>query len=190
MKKSLTLKSMISIIACVAMVLLAGFTLAACCGEETNDNVTLTSTEKVVDFGGRTDWKNSDATVLTYLGDNNYEVSGEVATMSAEQGTAWGGIAEGSKYVILSIKMEVGSTILSGWRESADDTFAEGEGKDGDYDGVEGVKEYVLGLTNGKTALHADAPVWRIEVTSPVEEGSDETPTTVVYTIDFSAIYA
>ena len=188
MKKSLTLKTVLAIFACVAMILVAGLTLAAC-GEKTNDSVALTPTSKVVDFGNRQDWQNSDDVTLKYLGDNKYEVTGTPATMSAEQGAAYGGLTEGSKYVLLSIKMEVGSTIVSGWKttETADVAFGEGEGKDTTYDGVEGVKEYVLGLTNGEEALHADAPVWRIEITAPVEEG--ETATTTVYTIDFSAIY-
>ena len=188
MKKSVTIKSFLAIFACIAMILVAGITLAAC-GEKTNDNVVLTDTSKVVQFGGREDWQNSDDVTLKYLGDNKYEVTGTPATMSAEQGTAYGGLTEGSKYVLLSIKMEVGSTIVSGWKstETADVAFGEGEGKNTTYKGEEGVKEYVLGLSNGETPLHAENPVWRIEITSPVEEG--EQATTTVYTIDFSALY-
>ena len=52
MKKSVTIKSFLAIFACIAMILVAGITLAAC-GEKTNDNVVLTDTSKVVQFGGR-----------------------------------------------------------------------------------------------------------------------------------------
>ena len=81
------------------MILVAGITLAAC-GEKTNDNVVLTDTSKVVQFGGREDWKNSRDVSLKYLGDNKYEVTGTPSTMSAEQAAAYGGVTEGSKYVI------------------------------------------------------------------------------------------
>lgn len=185
--KSLTMKRFLSIFACVVMVLVGGVLLASCGGTKTNDNVVATPTDETVEFQGLTDWKNADDFKLTYLGDNNYKAEGSAAIMTAEQGEKWGSVAEGSKYVIISIKMETGATLLTGWRTSADEGFGEGEGSHKDYNGVEGKKEFVLGLTNGGTPLHTEDRVWRCEVTNPVEEG--ETSTTVVYTIDFSALF-
>ena len=184
--KSLSMKKVMSILACMVMVLVGGVLLASCGGTKTNNDVVATPTDKVVDFGGRTDWQNAEDLKLTYLGDNNYKAEGSAAIMSAEQGAAWG-CDEGSMYVILSIKMETGATLKTGWRTSADEEFGKGEGSNKDYSGTEGVKEFVLGLSNGSTPTHTENPVWRCEVTNPVEEG--ETPTTVVFTIDFSALY-
>lgn len=182
------MKKILSLMACMVMVLVGGVALAAC-GGKTNDTVTPTNTDKVVTFAGFDNWKNTDDFALKYLGDNKYEATGSAATMTAEQGQAWGSVAEGSKYVILSIKMETGATMVTGWRENADQGFGEGEGSNKTYSGTEGVKEFVLGLSNGETPLHAENPVWRIELKAPQAEGSTEASETVVYTIDFSALY-
>ena len=197
--KKLTLKSVLSIIACVAIVLVAGFALTACCGQDVNDDLFATKQETEINFAGRTDWKNADDFTITYEGESDgayhFVASGSASVMSAEQGTAWGNVDEGSKYVIVTIKMEPKSTIISGWR-SADEqnkAFVESEIdgtniKETSYNGVVGEKEYVLGLTNGEIALHADAPIWRAEVTSPAVEGEEQN--TTVYTVDFSSFFA
>lgn len=197
--KKLTLKSVLSIIACVAIVLVAGFALTACCGQDVNEDLFATKQETEINFAGRTDWKNADDFTITYEGESDgayhFVASGSASTMSAEQGTAWGNVDEGSKYVIVTIKMEPKSTIISGWR-SADEqnkAFVESEIdgtniKETSYNGVVGEKEYVLGLTNGEIALHADAPIWRAEVTSPAVEGEEQT--VAIYTVDFSSFFA
>lgn len=197
--KKLTLKSVLSIIACLAIVLVAGFALTACCGQDVNEDLFATKQETEINFNGRTDWKNADNFTITYEGENDgayhFVASGDASVMSAEQGTAWGNVAEGSKYVIVTIKMEPGSNIISGWRSTEEQgkSFEESE-IDGvnikrtSYNGVVGEKEYVLGLTDGDTLLHADAPIWRAEVTSPAVEG--EETTTTIYTVDFSSFFA
>lgn len=184
------MKKFLSIMACMVMVLVGGVALAAC-GNNKPKDVTATETSKVVTFAGLDSWKNSDDFGLEYLGNNKYKAKGSAASMTAEEGEKWGNVAEGSKYVILSIKMEKGSTMKTGWKsvETADVAFAEGEGSNKTYSGEEGVKEFILGISNGETALHAENPVWRVELKAPQTEGQTEVET-VVYTIDFSALYA
>lgn len=181
MKKSISLKSILAVALCLALVLMAGFILTACGEKKTNNDIVPTNHE--TELGGAM-FNNSSDFELKYLGDNKYQANGSAATMDADQAAAFG-YAEGSWYVIVSVKMEVGSTIVSGWKsvDTADVAFTEGEGKNTVYEGVEGVKEYVLGLTNGDEMIHADAPVWRIEVTAPNAE------TATSYTIDFSSFY-
>ena len=109
--------------------------------------------------------------------------------MSEAQSAAfYGGATEyaGSHYIILSIKMETGSTIRRAWVENADVALTDDD-KASSYTGTQGVREYLLCIDgNYVDADHTAEPVWKIEVTSPVEEGSEEEPTVVTYTIDFS----
>lgn len=192
---NLTLKRGVTAVVCLVMALMICLTLSACCGQDVNGNLFATKQDTQVSFGGRNDWKNSDDFTITYEGNDHFVASGSASTMSAEQGTAWGNVDEGSKYVIVTIKMEPKSTIISGWR-SADEqnnAFVESEIdgtniKETSYNGVVGEKEYVLGLTNGEIALHADAPIWRAEVTSPAVEGEEQT--VAIYTVDFSSFFA
>ena len=196
---NLTLKRGVTAVVCLVMALMICLTLSACGEQDVNDNLFATKQETEINFAGRTDWKNADDFTITYEGESDgayhFVASGSASVMSAEQGTAWGNVDEGSKYVIVTIKMEPKSTIISGWR-SADEqnnAFVESEIdgtniKETSYNGVVGEKEYVLGLTNGEIALHADAPIWRAEVTSPAVEGEEQT--TTVYTVDFSSFFA
>ena len=192
---NLTLKRRVTAVVCLVMVLMICLTLSACGEQDVNDNLFATKQDTQVSFGGRNDWKNSDDFTITYEGNDHFVASGSASTMSAEQGTAWGNLDEGSEYVIVTIKMAVGSNIISGWRstDGQDKAFEESE-IDGvnikrtSYNGVVGEKEYVLGLTNGDEPLHADAPIWRAEVTSPAVEG--EETSVAVYTVDFSSFFA
>lgn len=192
---NLTLKRGVTAVVCLVMALMICLTLSACGEQDVNDNLFATKQDTQVSFGGRNDWKNSDDFTITYEGNDHFVASGSASVMSAEQGTAWGNVDEGSKYVIVTIKMEPKSTIISGWR-SADEqnkAFVESEIdgtniKETSYNGVVGEKEYVLGLTNGEIALHADAPIWRAEVTSPAVEGEEQT--VAIYTVDFSSFFA
>lgn len=192
---NLTLKRGVTAVVCLVMVLMICLTLSACGEQDVNDNLFATKQDTQVSFGGRNDWKNSDDFTITYEGNDHFVASGSASTMSAEQGTAWGNLDEGSEYVIVTIKMAVGSNIISGWRstDEQDKAFEESE-IDGvnikrtSYNGVVGEKEYVLGLTNGDEPLHADAPIWRAEVTSPAVEG--EETSVAVYTVDFSSFFA
>ena len=192
---NLTLKRGVTAVVCLVMVLMICLTLSACGEQDVNDKLFATKQDTQVSFGGRNDWKNSDDFTITYEGNDHFVASGSASTMSAEQGTAWGNLDEGSEYVIVTIKMAVGSNIISGWRstDEQDKAFEESE-IDGvnikrtSYNGVVGEKEYVLGLTNGDEPLHADAPIWRAEVTSPAVEG--EETSVAVYTVDFSSFFA
>lgn len=192
---NLTLKRGVTAVVCLVMALMICLTLSACGEQDVNDNLFATKQDTQVSFGGRNDWKNSDDFTITYEGNDHFVASGSASTMSAEQGTAWGNLDEGSEYVIVTIKMEVGSNIISGWRSTDEQNKAFEESEiDGvnikrtSYNGVVGEKEYVLGLTNGEIALHADAPIWRAEVTSPAVEG--EETSVAVYTVDFSSFFA
>ena len=192
---NLTLKRGVTAVVCLVMVLMICLTLSACREQDVNDNLFATKQDTQVSFGGRNDWKNSDDFTITYDGNDHFVASGSASTMSAEQGTAWGNLDEGSEYVIVTIKMEVGSNIISGWRSTDEQNKAFEESEiDGvnikrtSYNGVVGEKEYVLGLTNGDKPLHADAPIWRAEVTSPAVEG--EETSVAVYTVDFSSFFA
>ncbi len=192
---NLTLKRGVTAVVCLVMALMICLTLSACGEQDVNDNLFATKQDTQVSFGGRNDWKNSDDFTITYEGNDHFVASGSASTMSAEQGTAWGNLDEGSEYVIVTIKMAVGSNIISGWRSTDEQNkaFVESEIdgtniKETSYNGVVGEKEYVLGLTNGEIALHADAPIWRAEVTSPAVEGEEQT--TTVYTVDFSSFFA
>lgn len=70
--------------------------------------------------------------------------------------------------------------------ENADVALTDDD-KASSYTGTQGVREYLLCIDgNYVDANHTAEPVWKIEVTSPVEEGSEEEPTVVTYTIDFS----
>ena len=192
---NLTLKRGVTAVVCLVMALMICLTLSACGEQDVNDNLFATKQDTQVSFGGRNDWKNSDDFTITYEGNDHFVASGSASTMSAEQGTAWGNLDEGSEYVIVTIKMAVGSNIISGWRSTDEQNKAFEESEiDGvnikrtSYNGVVGEKEYVLGLTNGDEPLHADAPIWRAEVTSPAVEGEEQT--TTVYTVDFSSFFA
>ena len=192
---NLTLKRGVTAVVCLVMVLMICLTLSACGEQDVNDNLFATKQDTQVSFGGRNDWKNSDDFTITYEGNDHFVASGSASTMSAEQGTAWGNLDEGSEYVIVTIKMEVGSNIISGWRSTDEQNKAFEESEiDGvnikrtSYNGVVGEKEYVLGLTNGDKSLHADAPIWRAEVTSPAVKG--EETSVAVYTVDFSSFFA
>ena len=192
---NLTLKRGVTAVVCLVMALMICLTLSACGEQDVNDNLFATKQDTQVSFGGRNDWKNSDDFTITYEGNDHFVASGSASTMSAEQGTAWGNLDEGSEYVIVTIKMAVGSNIISGWRSTDEQNkaFVESEIdgtniKETSYNGVVGEKEYVLGLTNGDEPLHADAPIWRAEVTSPAVEGEEQT--TTVYTVDFSSFFA
>lgn len=192
---NLTLKRGVTAVVCLVMALMICLTLSACGEQDVNDNLFATKQDTQVSFGGRNDWKNSDDFTITYEGNDHFVASGSTSTMSAEQGTAWGNLDEGSEYVIVTIKMAVGSNIISGWRSTDEQNKAFEESEiDGvnikrtSYNGVVGEKEYVLGLTNGDEPLHADAPIWRAEVTSPAVEG--EETSVAVYTVDFSSFFA
>ena len=192
---NLTLKRGVTAVVWLVMVLMICLTLSACGEQDVNDNLFATKQDTQVSFGGRNDWKNSDDFTITYEGNDHLVASGSASTMSAEQGSAWGNLDEGSEYVIVTIKMEVGSNIISGWRSTDEQNKAFEESEiDGvnikrtSYNGVVGEKEYVLGLTNGDEPLHADAPIWRAEVTSPAVEG--EETSVAVYTVDFSSFFA
>ena len=192
--KSKTLKSVMTIAVCVALILLAGFVLTACGDRETTPTYNIYATDKAIPFGTQTIegegdeeptvvdvmWENTADFAVTLVEGNDFKATGTPGQMSAIQATAWG-TTEGSYYVIVSVKMDLESSLKTGWVTVEDKNVAfDAEHPTKTYAGTEGVKEYVLGIS-GSNINHTDAPVWRIEVTSPAE-GAE----TVAYTIDFT----
>ena len=181
MKRSL--KSLISMFAVVAILLVAGMTLTSCGG--VNDYITPS---RGASFSGSdVKFTNASDFSLTYQGDNKYEANGSANTMSKEQASAWGTV-EGSKYVVLNVKMGVDGSAIIGWRnkETADKPFEESE-IDGSLikrsTASNETKNYILAISDGDTYRHEELPIWRIEVT---EKDATETK---VFTVDFSKLY-
>lgn len=196
--KSKTLKSVMTIAVCVALILLAGFVLTACGDKETAPTYNIYATDKAIPFGTQTIegegdeeptevdvmWENTDDFALALIEGNDFKATGTPGQMSAIQATAWG-TTEGSYYVIVSVKMDLESSLKTGWVTVEDKNVAfDDEHPTKTYAGTEGVKEYVLGIS-GSNIDHTAAPVWRIEVTSPAE-GAEM----VAYTIDFTDMLA
>ena len=190
MKKSLTLKRTLLVLACLAMVLVAGVTLAACGGPGTNDYITegenASFSNSDVKFNNASDFQ------LVYQGNNHYIAQGTAAIMDKDQAAAWGTV-EGSKYVVVNVKMGAGSTSIVGWRnaETKDTAFTQKEINGSlikNSSAKNETKNYILALSDGETPRHEDLQIWRIEVTPATEEGA-EAQETIVYTIDFSALY-
>lgn len=89
MKKALSIKRALTTFACLVMVLIAGLTLAACGGTESNDYITpglnaSFSSEPDVKYNNASDF------ALTYKGNNHYEATGSAAVMDATQASTWG----------------------------------------------------------------------------------------------------
>ena len=189
MKKSLTLKRTLLALACITMVLVAGVTHVACGGPGTNDYITegenASFSNSDVKFNNASDFQ------LVYQGNNHYVAQGTAAIMDKDQAAAWGTV-EGSKYVVVNVKMGAGSTSIVGWRnaETKDTAFTQKE-IDGSLiknsSAKNETKNYILALSDGDAFIHEDLKVWRIEVTPAASEG--ETVEPVYYTIDFSALY-
>ncbi len=175
------MKKFISVLACLAILFVGGVSLAAC--GQTNDYITAEhkATISEVEFANDASFK------LNYKGDNHYVAEGKAATMTEEQAKAWG-TEKGSKYVVVTVKAGKDSEAVYGWRatDKSGDEF-----KDNEIDGslikkstVAGESEdFVLALTDGETARHSEAQVWRVEVTGKDAKEAE------VYTIDFSALY-
>lgn len=179
MDRTKTFRTMATLALCLMLILVSGFILTAC-GKTTSKDVY--ATDHVVDFAGQQFENTTDFKVVSSDG-RNFTAQGTLATMTNEQATAWG-TTEGARYCIVSIKMEPKAALKTGWVNSENrDTAFGSEVTTKYYNGTEGVKEYVLGIS-GSNINHSENPIWRIEVTNPVAEG--ETATTIVYTIDFA----
>lgn len=179
------MKKFLSCFACIAMILVAGVTLAACGGAQTNDYITPSTgasfSESSVKFSNANDF------TLEYKGKNHYVAKGSASTMTQEQATAWGTEA-GSKFVVVNVKMGKNSTAVVGWRnDETKGTAFEAAEIDGtlikNVTAANDTKNFILALTDGETLRHADKTIWRIEVKAAESEDVG------VYTIDFSAFY-
>ena len=187
MNKSLTLKKVQIFAVCIFMALIVLLSFTAC-GEKSNDYITV---GKDASFSGSdVKFNNAKDFELVYLGDNKYEAKGSPAIMTSEQASAWGTV-EGSKYVVINVKMGAGSTSIVGWRnvDTQDNAFEQSE-IDGSLiknsSAKNDTKNYILALSDGEIERHPDLKIWRIEVTPASSDGQAEK---VVYTIDFSAMY-
>ena len=179
MDRTKTFRTIGIVALCLILILVSGFILTAC-GKTTSKDVY--ATDHVVDFAGQQFENKSDFKVVSSDG-KNFTAQGTLAVMSEKQATAWG-TTEGARYCIVSIKMQPKAALKTGWvnSENRDKAFGS-EVTTKYYNGTEGVKEYVLGIS-GSNINHKENPIWRIEVTNPVAEGV--TATTIVYTIDFA----
>ena len=85
-------------------------------------NTFITAKAEKVTLGGQ-DFQNASGFSVNYKGDNKYEAVGNASTMTAEQAEAyWAGTAtEGDKYVVLSVKFDVGSKIVFGYEAEGND---------------------------------------------------------------------
>lgn len=177
------MKKILSICACLAMVLVGGLTLAACCGNE-NDYITAGNNASLA--GSSVVFQNAEGFELVYDGDNHYTASGSTNVMNAEQ-SAETSYAENSKFVVVNVKTEKDATSVVGWRnnENKDTAFSDEE-KAGEgiiqTTSANDTKNFIIVLSDGDTYLHAENTIWRIEVSVEGEE-------MVAYTIDLSSLY-
>lgn len=102
------MKKLLSVMACVAMVLVGGVALAACGAGEP---VTLTKDAVVFEKGDTVSYKNNDTLKITKGEKNTYEVSGTASFMDADQAAKWG-TEEGAAYVVVTFKYTEGAKIV------------------------------------------------------------------------------
>ena len=118
----------------------------------------------------------------------NYVATGDAAVMDATQAATWGTV-EGSKYVVIDVKLAEGEMAYIGWKsaEDADVAFTEDDidgttNKKSEGDEGATVKNYILALSDGDVERHPELTTWRFQI----EVGDEK----VAYTIDFSAFYS
>ena len=193
--KSKVMKSILTISACLVMLLVAGFVLAACGG--TKENITV---PKSIEFNGAVFETSKDFKLVKNKETGVYEAQGTYAEMNDDQLRAWLGITDAETsvetyeiyYANIKVALEEGSMVKRGFvsEDFADETltnencarFKEREEK-GDLSLVLGfVEAGVEGFDLRET------PIFRIEVTAPVAEG-EEAGEPVVYLIDFTSYF-
>lgn len=175
------MKKLISVLACLAIVLVGGISLAAC-GQTYNVTVPDKTTIGQVEFANDASFK------LNYKGDNHFVAEGKAANMTEEQAKAWGTVKD-SKFVVVSVNGGKDSELVFGWKaaDKSDEAFKENE-INGDLIKKETLtddaEDFVLALSDGQTERHPELKVWRVEVK---EKDAEES---TAYTIDFSALYS
>lgn len=185
-KRRKYMKKFLTSCACLMMILVGGIALSACQTTQTNSYITVSDGASF--SGSEVEFKNADNFKLEYKGNNHYVATGSASTMTAEQATTWGTV-EGSKFIVVKVKMGKEGNAIIGWRsaETADKQF-EDEEIDGSLikrsTSKNETKNYILAISDGDEARHPELTTWRIEVT---EKDATES---VAYTIDFSALYA
>ena len=179
------MKKFLKVLMCFAMVVFAGVALVGCGGTQTNDYITPSVSASIE--GSSVKFANANDFSLEYKGNNHYVAKGSAVVMSADQSTAYG-TTEGSKFVVINVKMGKDSTAVAGWRttETKDTKFEAGE-IDGSLvvsvTAKNDAKNFILALSDGQNAVHEDKQIWRIDVKA---SGSEEV---VSYTIDFSSFF-
>ncbi len=181
------MKKFLSVMACLVMVLVGGVALAAC-GPKTNDFITVSEEGGYFDAAPEVKYMNTDTFKLEYKGNNHYVATGDAAVMDATQAATWGTV-EGSKYVVIDVKLAEGEMAYIGWKsaEDADVAFTEDDidgttNKKSEGDEGATVKNYILALSDGDVERHPELTTWRFQI----EVGDEK----VAYTIDFSAFYS
>lgn len=180
------MKKVLRVITCMLLILTSILLIPACNEPNTNDYITA-NTSGASFSGSDVVYKNADDFKLTYQGNNHYVAEGSASVMNEEQAKTWGTVVD-SKYIVVTIKMGAGSNAIIGWRnnETMNNQF-QAEEIDGSLvknsTSKNDTKNYILAISDGKTARHPELTIWRIEVTP-----KDATEA-IVYTVDFSALY-
>ncbi|MGN1201586.1 MAG: hypothetical protein ACI4R8_04990 [Candidatus Caccovivens sp.] len=167
-------KKFLSVVAGIVVAIVGGIALSAC-GQMSNDFITKAGS---VELGG-VNFSNSANLSIDYCGENKYQANGDVSVMSATQADAfWAGTAkEGDNYIILSVKFNVGSTIVYGF----DVEGANFENPDGTT-----VKRYTNNTENNDTLeiilrVNSEKETFKVVDT---EKDADA----VTYTVDMSKL--
>ena len=141
----------------------------------------INKTEGNVEFNGAT-FANPDSFKVDRMLGTSYTVSGEVATMTTEQATAyWEGEADaGDKYIIITLNFEANSTIKYGYVQDA--SYSLGEVNDPyvkSFNSADNTSEdFIIGIGFPNARGYS---MWKVEVTNVSGE-------TISYTVDLSPL--
>lgn len=187
-----TMKSIIAVVACIAIMLVAGFVMTACGG--TSEKLTKSDT---VNFNGATFDNTNDLTLTKNSKTNIYEVTGTLAKMNDSQIRAWFGLAEDADtstytayYACITIDMAENSMTKRGWiaTQNTDQMLTEDNCVRYKYKSSSGSLDLVLGfIPQGDSYDLSATPIFRVEVEAPVANG-EEPVEPEIYMIDFSKV--
>ena len=171
------MKRILSFIACVAIVLVGGVSIAGC-----GQTMQVYPAGEVSFEGSQIKYSNASNFTLTHLGDGKFEANGDASTMTAEQADEfWRGTAhEGDKYVVITVNTGAQSTVKYGAVATEDEKLGQVNNpvvKEITTDENETTVDFILRLENSQK------PFWRVEVT----EKDAETATS--YVVDFTKLY-
>lgn len=157
------MKKIVSVLACMVMVLVGGVTLAACGGTPAPGMITpVTETVTL----GSVDFRNSDTFKIAMGKENNFVASGDASKFTAEQVAAFGSnhSSVGQGYIVVRVNANVGDTMKFAFvtEEKADEKLGDvvpnvikqvTVTEDGDEN------TFILNVSTGK-----EKGFWRVEV--------------------------